>query len=169
MPQDDTVEYGWNIAERRRLQRLVHQLRIGDRGLNLPRHRQGPTCCSSPSRPNAPGWRCVARQHLAACAGQVITAYEDRPAEEFDQGPSRPIGRQLDHRASQADIVLYVNTPGGVQGEGVDQYVLNVAHDDMYMRWGARPRAQWRPPVAPSPFAANATAPSATCANSPAA
>jgi len=36
LPQDDTADYGWNIAEARELQALIRQRRLGDRAITYP-------------------------------------------------------------------------------------------------------------------------------------
>ena len=133
VPQDDTVEYGWNIAERRRLQRLVHQLRVGDRVSIYPGTDETDMLLIARYAAQRAGLAPrIATRYSSVRAGQIITGYEDRPMEELIKAHLGPLAGSLTTEPAQADVMLYVNTPAEVQGEGVDQYVLNVAHDDMY-------------------------------------
>lgn len=137
VPQDDTVEYGWNIAERRRLQRLVHQLNVAERVSIYPGTDETDMLLIARFAAQRAGLRPrIATRYSSVRAGQIITAYEDRPMEELIKAHLGPLAGSLTAEPARADVTLYVNTPAEVQGEGVDQYVLNVAHDDMYALTG---------------------------------
>jgi hypothetical protein len=53
----------------------------------------------------------------------VITAYEDRPMTEMVKAHLGPLAGMVSD-APDADIVLYINAPAEVQGNGPDQWAL---------------------------------------------
>jgi hypothetical protein len=132
VPQDDTVAYGWNIAEARRLRQLVVE-----RGLT--------NCISTYPGTDETGMLLLAR-YVAARAGfqphvwlrysgsgadQVITAYEDRPMTEMVKAHLGPLGGVIAQDAAQADLLLYINAPAEAQGNGAEQYVLALTNEQI--------------------------------------
>jgi hypothetical protein len=118
IPQDDTVDYGWNIAESRRLRRAVSRLARAERGLDLPRHgRDGDAAagalCGAARRLRPARAAALQRRH----GDRVITAYEDRPMTEMVKAHLGPLaGTVCD--APDADLVLYVNAPPKCRATG---------------------------------------------------
>ncbi len=127
IPQDDTVDYGWNIDEARGLRALIRQLRLVDRVSVYPGTDEIDMLLLA---------RYAVRQasfqprfwtrYSSVRHGQVITSFEDRPMEEVIKAHLGPLEGVLANEAAEADIHLYVNAPAEVQGNGPDQYVLSL-------------------------------------------
>jgi hypothetical protein len=130
IPQDDTVEYGWNIAEGRQLRRLARQLNSNDRVSVYPGTDETDMLLLA---------RLVAQQarfqprvwtrYSSVRAGEIITAYEDRPMEELIKAHLAPLAGVVTSSQQEADILLYVNSPAEVQGNGFDQIVALMGED----------------------------------------
>ena len=67
----------------------------------------------------------------AAGADQVITAYEDRPMTEMVKAHLGPLGGIIVAGPEDANLLLYVNAPAEEQGNGPDQYVLELHEDEL--------------------------------------
>ena len=132
LPQDDTAEYGFNIAERRQLQQcvmekaldtsvliypgadeviytlLVHQLQLLDRRLSG----------------DAMPLRVALRPHHAEAVAEMVARYEDRPVMESIRCQIEAAGAQLVSDESEADAVIAVHCRGAIQGDWAMQYPL---------------------------------------------
>lgn len=127
IPQDDTVEYGWNIAEARTLRQQVVARGLSDRVSIYPGTDEIDMVLLA---------RFVAQQagfaptfwtrYSSVRHGQVITSFEDRPMEEVIKAQLEPLGGVLANTRDEADILLYVNAPAEGQGNGPDQYGLRL-------------------------------------------
>ena len=82
--QDDTVEYGWNIAEGRALRLLARQRGVGDRVSVYPGADETDMLLIARYAAQLAGFQPrLWTRYSSVRAGQVITAYEDRPMEEM--------------------------------------------------------------------------------------
>ena len=132
LPQDDTAEYGFNIAERRQLQQLVvennldksvliypgadeviytllvHQLQMLDRQ------------CSGGGTP----LRIALRSHHAEALQKMVARYEDRPVMDSIRCQIAAAGAQIVSDESEADAVIAVHCRGAIQGDWAMQYPL---------------------------------------------
>ncbi len=123
VPQDDTVDYGWNIAEARALRRLVQQLGLAGRVSIYPGADE--TGMLLLARYAAQQAAFQPRVWLRfSGADQALTAYEDRPMAELVKAHLGPLGGVLAGSPESADLLLYINAPAEVQGNGPDQYAL---------------------------------------------
>lgn len=124
IPQDDTVDYGWNIAESRRLRRYVSAIGAAERVSIYPGTDE--TAMLLLARYAAQRARFTPRVRLrysGSTSAQVITAYEDRPMTEMVKAHLGPLVGIVSN-APDADIVLYINAPAEVQGNGPEQWAL---------------------------------------------
>ena len=124
IPQDDTVDYGWNIAESRRLRRYVSEIGAAERVSIYPGTDE--TAMLLLARYGAQRADFAPRVRLrtsGSTSDRVITAYEDRPMTEMVKAHLGPLAGVVSD-APDADIVLYINAPAEVQGNGPDQWLL---------------------------------------------
>lgn len=125
VPQDDTVAYGWNIAEARALRHLVNQRGLQQRVSIYPGTDEIDMILLARHLLQQTGLRLTFWPRYSSVRhGQIITDYEDRPMEEVIKAQLEPLAGVLANRAEEADILLYVNAPAEVQGNGPDQYPL---------------------------------------------
>ncbi len=125
LPQDDTAEYGWNIAEAREIQSTLRRKNLSGRAISYPGadeigclliaaaacHRAGfePKVYPRYSGINSPG---------------VTTSYEDRPIHELVKAHLAPLGGSVTPTPAKADLLLYVNAPAHSQGEASLQWLI---------------------------------------------
>lgn len=132
IPQDDTVDYGWNIAEGRVLRQLVQRLGLTERIAIYPGADETDMLLLARFAARQAGLRPKVWLRLSgSTASQVITAYEDRPMTELVKAHLGPLGGILVDTPERADLLLYVNAPAEVQGNGPDQYALLLSDDDL--------------------------------------
>ena len=125
VPQDDTVAYGWNSAESRHLRQLVRELGLAQRVSIYPGTDETAMLLLARYVAQQAGLRPrVWLRYSGSGAGQIITAYEDRPMTEMVKAHLGPLGGVLVDQAADADLLLYVNAPAEGQGDGPEQYVL---------------------------------------------
>lgn len=120
LPQDDTAEYGLNIAERRELQALVAARRLGDRVLICPgadevmhtltAHMAGRLMGAKPLRI---ALTCSDPQHIASLRAR----YEDRPVLDSLASQIEAVGACLVGRHEPADLLLALHSSGPAQGD----------------------------------------------------
>ncbi|MBP8293420.1 MAG: DUF4127 family protein [Caldilineaceae bacterium] len=126
IPQDDTVDFGWNIAESRRLRRHAGERGAGDRISIYPGADETAMLLLARYAAQRTGYTPRVRlRYSGSASDQVITAYEDRPMTEMVKAHLGPLSGIVTEEAD-ADIVLYVNAPAEVQGNGPDQWALGL-------------------------------------------
>ncbi len=131
--QDDTVDYGWNIAEARRLRQEAREKRLAAKVSVYPGADDIGMLLVGRFLASRRGFQPrIWTRYSSARHAQVITDYEDRPMEELVKAHLGPLGGILAESPDQADIWLYLNTPAEIQGNGPDQYVVSV--DEAYIR-----------------------------------
>ena len=132
IPQDDTVDYGWNIAEGRALRQLVRRLGLTGQIAIYPGADETDMLLLARFAARQAGLRPKVWLRLSgSTASQVITAYEDRPLTELVKAHLGPLGGMLVDTPETADLLLYVNAPAEVQGNGPDQYALLLSDDEL--------------------------------------
>lgn len=124
LPQDDTAEYGWNIAEARELQAHIRARGIEWCAITYPGADEIGSlllaawlCFADGMRPR------VFPRFSSSSSATVITAYEDRPMPELIKAHLSPLGGILADSPEDADIVLFVNAPAISQGVGEYQWL----------------------------------------------
>lgn len=124
IPQDDTVDYGWNIAESRRLRRYVSTIGAADRVSIYPGTDETAMLLLARYATQRAGFTPRVRlRYSGSTSDQVITAYEDRPMTEMVKAHLGPLAGVVSD-APDAGIVLYINAPAEVQGNGPEQWAL---------------------------------------------
>jgi len=125
LPQDDTADYGWNIAEARALQAKIRQDGLSQRAITYPGADEigclllaSFHCRQSGFRPRI--WPRYSSVHSA----QIVTAYEDRPIHELLKAHLAPLDGSLAISPEQADLMLFINAPAHAQGEGMFQWIV---------------------------------------------
>lgn len=127
LPQDDTAEFGFNIAERRALQAEVHTLGLQDRvpiypGADEVLHT---ACAHAVQRLSRQAPLRVALSAMRPSAlSALVPRYEDRPLADSVRSQIGAAGAQLVDDATQADIVLALYTQGTAQGDWAMQQPL---------------------------------------------
>ncbi len=124
LPQDDTADYGWNIAEARALQARIRGDGLNERAITYPGADEigclllaSLACRQAGYRPR------VWPRYSSVLSPGVTTAYEDRPIHELLKAHLAPLGGSLADSAEQADLILFVNAPVQAQGEGMYQWL----------------------------------------------
>lgn len=120
LPQDDTAAYGFNIAERRRLEAIVRERGLGDRVLIYPGADEvAHTLCAH-----------VVNELMANAQLKVhcifsdpdhvekLTArYEDRPLLDSIKSQLFAVDAEMVKTIGEADVVIAVHTQGTAQGD----------------------------------------------------
>jgi hypothetical protein len=132
VPQDDTMDYGWNIAEARTLRRHVIAAGLAGQVSVYPGTDETGMLLLARYAAQRAGFRPTAwLRYSGAGADQVVTAYEDRPMTELVKAHLGPLGGMLADGPAEADLLLYINAPAEVQGNGPEQYVLALTDDEL--------------------------------------
>ncbi|PWF42719.1 DUF4127 family protein [Massilia glaciei] len=120
LPQDDTAEFGFNIAERRMLEQRIGELGVADKVLVYPgadevmhtlcAHMVGALSQSAPL------------SFFVSCGdparvGQLHALYEDRPVLEAVARQIAAAGARLAATPEDSDLILAVHTRGTGQGD----------------------------------------------------
>ena len=124
LPQDDTAEYGWNIAEARTLQATLRRKNLTDRAVTYPGADEiGSLLLASAVCRQAGFNPCVFPRYSSVKSPGVITAYEDRPIHELIKAHLAPMGGTLTGSPDKADLMLFLNAPTHSQGEASLQWL----------------------------------------------
>ena len=120
LPQDDTAEFGLNIAERRALQAEAAALGLVDRvavypGADEVMH----TLCARMvgTLEQRPPLRVALAPSDPAHIGRLRALYEDRPVLESVASQVQAVGAVLTPDRAQADVLLALHTQGTAQGD----------------------------------------------------
>jgi hypothetical protein len=117
-PQDDTSEFGWNIAEQRQLRAEINQRGLGMKALIYPGADEVGLALVARAANKAHGVTPRFYPFYSSTKGPLIHArYEDRPLGETVKGQIFACGGLVADSPLDADILLAVNTPGDAQGE----------------------------------------------------
>jgi hypothetical protein len=123
LPQDDTAEYGWNIAEARIVQSTLRRKNLTDRAITYPGADEvgclllaSAVCKRAQFKPR------VFQRYSSIHSASVITSYEDRPIHELVKAHLTPLGGTLASSPEEADLILLLNAPARAQGEASFQW-----------------------------------------------
>lgn len=135
LPQDDTADYGWNIAEARQLQMIIR--------------REGLTHCAI-TYPGADEIGCLLLARLicgqtgftprvyprfsSSSSATVITEYEDRPMLELLKAHLAPLNGVTVEAPGEADIQLFINAPAIKQGVGELQWAAQFTKEELLQK-----------------------------------
>jgi len=125
LPQDDTADYGWNVAEARSLQALIRARRLGDRAITYPGADEIGCLLLARYACRQAGFAPRVWPRYSGPSGpSVVTAYEDRPLHELLKAHLLPLGGVVADSPQQADLTLFVNAPVERQGNGDSQWLI---------------------------------------------
>ncbi len=135
LPQDDTDDYGWNVAEARSLQARIRSRGLADRAITYPGADEigclllaRYVCRQGGYAPR------VWPQYSSAKGRSIVTAYEDRPLHELLKAHLAPLGGSVADSAADADLLLFFNSPVEVQGNGDSQWIVQEGIDAVRAR-----------------------------------
>jgi hypothetical protein len=135
LPQDDTADYGWNIAEARALQLHIRRNGLTRRAITYPGADEigclllaKAFCDETNFRPR------IFPRFSSAVSLTQITAYEDRPMLELVKAHLAPLNGILADSPAEADCVLFINAPAIKQGVGDYQYAAQFSKNEFLQR-----------------------------------
>ncbi len=119
LPQDDTAEYGWNIAEARKLQAAIRRRGLTEKAITYPGADEiGSLLLASFVCRQAGFQPRVFVRYSSTLSAEQITSYEDRPFHEMIKAHLAPLNGVLADAPAEADFLLYVNGPTVGRGDG---------------------------------------------------
>jgi hypothetical protein len=135
LPQDDTADYGWNIAEARSLQMLVRREGLTDRAITYPGADEIGClllarfiCAGAAFCPK------VFPRFSSSSSAAIITEYEDRPMLELLKAHLAPLGGIVADEPEEADFWLFVNAPALKQGVGELQWAAQFSQQELLQK-----------------------------------
>ena len=127
LPQDDTAQWGMNIAERRALQAEVAARGLAQRVAIYPGADEVMHTLCARAVSQLQGWRPL-RVALApgdpVHIGELRALYEDRPLLESVASQIQAVGAALTDDPPNADLLLALHTRGSAQGDHAMQRAL---------------------------------------------
>ncbi|HVU23779.1 MAG TPA: DUF4127 family protein [Opitutus sp.] len=125
LPQDDTADYGWNIAEARRLDAAIRARGLTDRAITYPGADEIGCLLLARHVCRRAGFAPRVHARYATAAGPtVITDYEDRPLHALLQAHLTPLGGQIVDAPADANLDLWFNSPARRQGNSESQWLV---------------------------------------------
>jgi hypothetical protein len=125
LPQDDTADYGWNIAEARALQSLIRARGLVRRAITYPGADEiGSVLLARYACTQAGFEPRVWARYSSAAGPHAITAYEDRPVHELLKAHLAPLNGVVAETPEAADLALFINAPAEAQGAADLQALL---------------------------------------------
>ncbi|HXZ76615.1 MAG TPA: DUF4127 family protein, partial [Streptosporangiaceae bacterium] len=132
LPQDDTADYGWNIAEARALQNLIRREGLTGRAITYPGADEIGCLLLA---------RCLCERHgfipkvfprfSSSSSAALVTEYEDRPMLELLKAHLAPLGGIVADGPEEADLLLFVNAPAVKQGVGELQWAAQYSKEEL--------------------------------------
>ena len=117
LPQDDTADYGWNIAEARSLQSIIRLRGLSDRAITYPGADETASLLLARIACQRAGYSPrVWPRYSSIFSSRTVTAYEDRPIHELLKAHLSPLNGMLAGSPEQADLLLFLNAPAESQG-----------------------------------------------------
>ena len=125
LPQDDTADYGWNIAEARDLQAIIRAHGLTERAITYPGADEiGCLLLASYVCRQADFTPKVWPRYSGVTSPSVVTAYEDRPIHELLKAHLAPLGGVVADAPQEADLTLFLNAPAKLQSGGEGQWLV---------------------------------------------
>ncbi|HMD61919.1 MAG TPA: DUF4127 family protein [Opitutaceae bacterium] len=135
LPQDDTDDYGWNVAEARSLQAQIRARRLGDRAITYPGADEIGCLLLARFACREAGFAPRVWPRYSAVTGPfVVTEYEDRPLQELLKAHLAPLGGTVADSPQDADLMLFVNSPAERQANGDSQWLVHQGLEDVRAR-----------------------------------
>ncbi len=125
LPQDDTDDYGWNVAEARNLQARIRSRGLADRAITYPGADEIGCLLLARYACRQGGYAPRVWPAYSSAEGRsIVTAYEDRPLHELLRAHLAPLGGALADSPEDANLLLFFNSPVEVQGNGDSQWIV---------------------------------------------
>jgi hypothetical protein len=125
LPQDDTADYGWNVAEARSLQALIRSRGLWDRSITYPGADEIGSLLLALFACRQAGFAPRVWPRYSGVTGpSIVTAYEDRPLSELLKAHLAPLGGAVADSEQEADLILFFNAPIERQGNGDSQWMI---------------------------------------------
>jgi hypothetical protein len=135
LPQDDTADYGWNIAEARSLQMLIRHEGLMERAITYPGADEigclllaRCICAKSGFRPK------VFPRFSSSSSTTLVTEYEDRPMLELLKAHLSPLDGIVADEPGDADFLLFINAPALKQGVGELQWAAQFSKEEFLQK-----------------------------------
>lgn len=135
LPQDDTADYGWNIAEARTLQNLIRREGLTERAITYPGADEigclllaRCICAWSGFAPK------VFPRFSSSSSATIVTEYEDRPMLELLKVHLAPLDGVLAEQPDEADFLLFINAPAIKQGVGELQWAAQFSKEELLQK-----------------------------------
>jgi hypothetical protein len=125
LPQDDTADYGWNIAEARDLQAMIRARGLTERAITYPGADEIGCLLLARYACQRMGFSPRIWPRYSSVSGPaVVTSYEDRPIHELLKAHLGPLGGVVADSPDSADLMLFINAPAEAQGWGSYQWLV---------------------------------------------
>jgi len=135
LPQDDTADYGWNIAEARSLQMFIRREELTERAITYPGADEigclllaRSICAESKFHPK------VYPRFSSSGSASLITEYEDRPILELLKAHLAPLEGIVTNEPDEADVQLFINAPSIKQGVGELQWAAQYSKEELLQK-----------------------------------
>ncbi|HEY5078904.1 MAG TPA: DUF4127 family protein, partial [Opitutaceae bacterium] len=125
LPQDDTADHGWNVAEARSLQAHISARGLGERSITYPGADEIGCLLLARFACRQAGFSPRVWPRYSGFTGpSIVTAYEDRPLSELLKAHLSPLGGSVSASQEEADLILFFNAPIERQGNGDSQWMI---------------------------------------------
>jgi hypothetical protein len=125
LPQDDTADHGWNVAEARSLQAFIRSRGLGDRSITYPGADEIGCLLLARFACRQAGFAPRVWPRYSGVTGPtIVTAYEDRPLSELLKAHLSPLGGSVANSEEESDLILFFNAPIERQGNGDSQWMI---------------------------------------------
>lgn len=132
LPQDDTADYGWNIAEARNLQMLIRSEGLAYHAITYPGADEIGSlllarfiCARSKFCPK------IFPRFSSSSSTSLITSYEDRPMLELLKAHLAPLNGVIANAPAEADCLLFINAPALKQGVGELEWAAQFSKEEL--------------------------------------
>lgn len=124
-PQDDTADYGWNIAEAHTLQGLIRARGLSHRAITYPGADEIGCLLLARAVCQQVGFAPRVWTRYSSVQGMsAITAYEDRPIHELLKAHLAPLRGTVAESPEDSDLLLFINAPAERQGAADLQWLI---------------------------------------------
>ncbi|HVN15516.1 MAG TPA: DUF4127 family protein [Anaerolineales bacterium] len=125
LPQDDTADYGWNIAEARALQGLIRAQNLSERAIIYPGADEIGCLLLARAVCQQAGFAPRIWPRYSSIQGAFsVTAYEDRPVHELLKAHLAPLNGSVAESPEESNLLLFINAPAEGQGAADLQWLI---------------------------------------------